>query len=205
MLFRSAEHAGCAALRGGDYFGVILFDAAPADGAAADGFFHRAEQNDVHQLAIVEALEKNWNEQRPVFVRLEEECDRARQDVDDQEAEEEEHGALDVSGGPDLRQVRDFLSERPEQQRAEEHQVDDRRDQWQGKLEDENIWQRDPAERAVFRAEERVAVLPEGLQRAEGPAETLANKLSRRFGSFGPGDRFLVVSDAPAEATQRDR
>ena len=97
-------------LGGGDDSGMILFDAAPADGAAADGFFHRPEQDDVHQLAIVEALKKNWNEQRPVFVRLEQECDRAGQDVDDQEAEEEEHGALDVGGGPDLRQVGDFLA-----------------------------------------------------------------------------------------------
>src|SRR5580704_13633612 len=119
-------------LGGGDYFGVFLFDAAPADGAAADGFLHRAEQNDVHQLAIVEALEKNRNEQRPVFVRLEEECDGTRQDVDDQEAEEKEHGALDVGGGPDLRQVRDLLAERPQQQRTEEHQVDDGRYQRQG-------------------------------------------------------------------------
>ena len=92
---------------------MIFFDAAPADGAAADGFFHRTEQDDVHQLAIVEALEKNWDEKRPVFMRLKQERDRSRENVDDEEAEEEKHGALDVGGGPDLRQVCDFLAERP--------------------------------------------------------------------------------------------
>src|SRR3984957_17771724 len=183
---------------------MVFFDAAPADGAAADGFLHRAEQNDVHQLAIVETLEKNWNEQRPVFVWLEQKRDRACENVDDQEAEEEEHGALDVGRRPNLREMRDFLPERPQQQRAEEHQVDDRRNQRQGKLEDENIGQRNPAERSEFRSEQRVAVLPERLQRAKRPAEALANELARGFGSFRPSDGFFVVADAPAEAAERD-
>ena len=72
------------------------------------------------------------------------------------------------------------------------------------KLKDENVGQRDPTERAEFRAEERVAVLPEGLQRSEGPAEALANELAGGFGRFGPGDGFFVVADAPAEAANRD-
>ena len=105
---------------------MILLDSAPADRAAADRFFHRAEQNDVHQLAIVEALQEDWDEKRPVFVRLEQERDRARQNVDDQEAEEKEHRALDVGGRPDLRKVRDLLAKRPQDQRAEKHQVDHR-------------------------------------------------------------------------------
>ena len=137
-------------------------------------------------------------------LRLEQERERAGQDVDDQEAEEEEDGAFDVCGRPDLRKVRDFLAERPQNQRAEEHQVDDRRNQRQSELEDENVGQRDPAERAVFRTEERVAVFPESLQRAEGPAEALANELAGGFGGFGPGDGFFVVADAPAEAADRD-
>src|SRR5260370_28277489 len=42
-------------------------------------------------------------------------------------------------------------------------------------------------------------MLPEGLQRAEGPAETLADELPGSFRSFGPGDGLFVVADAPAE------
>jgi hypothetical protein len=33
-------------------------DAAPADGTAADGFFDRAEKDDVHELAVIETLEE---------------------------------------------------------------------------------------------------------------------------------------------------
>src|ERR1700722_7194412 len=131
---------------------------------------------------------------------LEQKRQRAGQDIDDQEAKKEKYRALNVGGGPDLRQVRNFLTERPQQQGAEKHQIDDRRDQRKRKLEDENIGESDPAERPVFRAEERVAVFPECLQRAEGPTETLADELARGLGSFGPGDGFFVVADAPAEA-----
>ena len=71
-------------------------------------------------------------------------------------------------------------------------------------LKDENIRQRNPAERAVLGPEERVAVLPERLQRAKGPAESLANQSAGRFRSFGPGDGFFVITDAPAQAANPD-
>src|SRR5258707_7775687 len=47
-------------------------------------------------------------------------------------------------------------------------------------------------------------MLPERLQRAEGPAETLADELPRRFGSLGPGNGLFVVADAPPEAADSD-
>src|SRR6266567_8835771 len=47
-------------------------------------------------------------------------------------------------------------------------------------------------------------MLPERLQRAEGPAEALADELPRRFGSLGPGDGLFVVADAPPEAADSD-
>src|SRR5580658_1428949 len=131
------------------------FDATPADGAAADGFFDRAEKDDVHQLAIVEALEKDGDEERPVFFFLESKRESAGEHVDKQEAEEEDDGLFDVGGGPELREFSDSkLSETPEQQRAEEHQVDDRGDQRQHELEYKDIRQSDPAERALLGAEE---------------------------------------------------
>ena len=52
--------------------------------------------------------------------------------------------------------------------------------------------------------EKRVAVLPKGLQRAKSPAESLANEHARRVGSFSPGDGFLVIADAPAQAADGD-
>ena len=55
------------------------FDAAPAYRAALDGFFDGAEKDDVHHLAIVEALDDEREEERPVFVFLEGEGDDARE------------------------------------------------------------------------------------------------------------------------------
>src|SRR5436190_22873565 len=55
----------------GDAARGVRFDAAPADGAAAYGFFHGAEKDDVHELAIVEALQEDRDEQGPVFFLFE--------------------------------------------------------------------------------------------------------------------------------------
>src|SRR5260370_5806838 len=43
-------------------------------------------------------------------------------------------------------------------------------------------------------------MLPKGLQRTEGPAETLADELPGCFRSFRPGDGLFVVDNAPTEA-----
>src|SRR5262249_5231366 len=56
----------------------------------------------------------------------------------------------------------------------------------------------------MFRAKERVAMLPERLQRAERPAEALANELAWSFRSFGPGDGLLVIANAPAGTANGD-
>ena len=42
--------------RGFGFWG-LGFDAAPAYGAAVDGFFDGAEEDDVHHLSIIEALD----------------------------------------------------------------------------------------------------------------------------------------------------
>ena len=47
-------------------------------------------------------------------------------------------------------------------------------------------------------------MLPERLQRAKSPAKTLADQLAGRFRSFGPGNGFFVVADAPAKAADGD-
>src|SRR5579863_5457962 len=183
---------------------MIFLDAAPANRPSADGFLHGTEQNHVHQLAIVEALEKDGDQKCPIFMRLEKKRDRARQDVNDEEAEKEKHRSLHVGRGPDLGQVGHFLTKRPQHQRAKKHQVDDRRDERQEKLEHKYVWKCDPSKRAELWTEKRVAVLPERLQRAEGPAEALANELASGFRCLGPGYRFFVVADAPTEAANRD-
>src|ERR1700674_1522246 len=47
-------------------------------------------------------------------------------------------------------------------------------------------------------------MLPEGLQRAEGPAETLANELPGCLRSFCPRDGLFVISNAPTQAADSD-
>src|SRR5579875_326984 len=51
----------------------------------------------------------------------------------------------------------------------------------------------------------RVAVLPDRLERAERPAEPLANQRVNRFGHFGVTDGVLVVQDFPAFAANGER
>src|SRR5579859_3630183 len=47
-------------------------------------------------------------------------------------------------------------------------------------------------------------MLPERLEGAEGPAESLANKDAGSLRRFGPGDGFFFVVNVPAEATNGD-
>src|SRR5262245_21046485 len=44
-------------------------------------------------------------------------------------------------------------------------------------------------------------MLPERLQGAESPTETLADERAWSFRSLGPGDRAFFVGDAPTEAS----
>src|SRR6266403_5392952 len=88
-------------LGGGDGAGDFRFDAAPTYWAAAYGFFYGAEEDYVHELAIVEALQEHGDEQGPIFFLFEGEGEDAGQHVDQQEAEEKQHRALQVRSGGD--------------------------------------------------------------------------------------------------------
>src|SRR6267154_1982700 len=119
-------------LSGGDGARGFRFDAAPAYGAAAYGFFYGAEEDYVHQLAIVEALQEHRDEQGPVFFLFEGEGEDAGEHVDQQEAEEEKDGALEVRGGGrgEEREADDvILREAPGDYGAEKEQVDHRGDE----------------------------------------------------------------------------
>src|SRR6185437_14750977 len=93
------------------------------------------------------------------------------------------------------------LRESPEKNRKQEKKIDDGRDKRQQNLEQENVGQSDPAERAVARAADGVAMLPDGLERAKGPAEALANQTLDRVGNFGVADGVFVVENFPAMPT----
>ena len=83
---------------------------------------------------------------------------------------------------------------------GDEHDVDERRDQRQEHLEDEDVGQREEAHGLV--ADKGGAMLPDGLQGAEGPAEALAHEALGVDGrlSKGQGAVFVVDLAGPARA-----
>ena len=96
------------------------------------------------------------------------------------------------------------LREPPESDREQKQKIDDRRDERQQDLEQKNVGNRHPTERAVARPADGVAVLPDGLQRAECPAKALANQGFDGFGDFGAADGVFVIDDFPAVASDRE-
>src|SRR5882762_1555257 len=119
-------------LSGGDGARGFRFDAAPANGAAADGFLYRAEEDYVHELAIVEALQEHGDEEGPVFFLFKGEGEDAGKHVDQQKAEEKQHRALQVRGGSGREQRQPYdviLREAPGDYGTEKEQVDYRGDE----------------------------------------------------------------------------
>ena len=74
---------------------------------------------------------------------------------------------------------------------ASEHEVDEGRDQRQEHLEDEDVGQREEAHGLV--ADEGGAMLPDGLQGSEGPAEALAHQPLGVDGRLSKGQRAVFV------------
>src|SRR5580704_2946857 len=69
-----------------------LDHAPPANGASADGFLERAEQDDVHHLAVIEALQDERRQKRPVLASFEGEGDDAGKKIDQHKEREENQG-----------------------------------------------------------------------------------------------------------------
>src|SRR5262249_33057264 len=114
----------------------------------------------------------------------------------------EDQRTFNVLRGPELRQARDAkLGQAPEGDREQEQEIDYRRDQRQQNLEEKNIGYGDPTESSVAGLANGVAGFPDGLQRAEGPAEALANQGFDGLRDFGAADGIFVVENLPAFAT----
>ncbi len=62
----------------------LVLHATPSDRPPAHGFLYGAEQHDVHQLAVIETLQENGNQERPIFMEFQRERDHASEHVDDQ-------------------------------------------------------------------------------------------------------------------------
>src|ERR1700730_6151631 len=74
---------------GGRHRDLRLY-AAPPDRASLDGLLERAEQHYIHHLPIIEALEDEWREQRPVFVSFKSKSNDAGEEVDQHKKSEKD-------------------------------------------------------------------------------------------------------------------
>ena len=79
---------------------------------------------------------------------------------------------------------------------GDEHQVDERGDEREQDLEDEDVGQGEEAHGDVLR--DGSAVLEDGLQDAEGPAEALAHEAVHVDGGLGEGEGLVLVDDGVA-------
>ena len=77
---------------------------------------------------------------------------------------------------------------------GEEHEVDEGRDQRQEHLEDEDVGQGEIAHGLV--ADEGGAMLPDGLQDSEGPAEALAHEALGVDGGLSESEGAIFIVDA---------
>jgi len=79
---------------------------------------------------------------------------------------------------------------------GQEHDVDEGRNQGQQHLENENVWQGEQTHGRA--AQESDAMFPDSLQRAEGPAESLAHQAAHVERRLGESQRAVFVVDPPA-------
>src|SRR5262249_3350078 len=79
------------------------------------------------------------------------------------------------------------------EQTDDHEEIGQRDDERYDILKDQNIWQRDPAQPAVFPVDQSVPVLPERLHDPVAPAEALFEELFERFWRFGHRYGAVVV------------
>lgn len=127
------------------------FYSTPTYGASTDGFLHGTEEDDVHELAVIETLEEDGDEEGPILVAFKGEGNGASKNIDQQEAQEENHGTLNVGGSPKVGNLADVqLRQAPEEQAAEEEQINDGGDKGECDLKDHDVGQSDPAKGAML-------------------------------------------------------
>ena len=188
----------------GYFFGGLAhcggaFELVPRKWLAVDGTFQRLEEHDGEHLTVGKALDPDVAEEpevslaRRVFA-FERERQRGGGEVDHQEGEEEGQ-QLQQAGGRGGFGVEVFVDQVVDDA-EDEHQVDERGDQWQQDLKDEDVRQREEAHGAAVA--NGAAMLPDGLQDAEAPTEALAFEAVRVDGRLGEGERRVFVDDLVA-------
>ena len=111
-----------------------------------------------------------------------------------QEGEEEAEQLVEAGGGGGLGV--EVLVDEVVDDAGDEHEVDERREERQQDLEDEDVGQGEEAHGAVLG--DGAAVLEDGLQDAEGPAEALAHEAVHVDRGLGEGEGLVLVDDGVA-------
>ena len=168
----------------------------PAEGLAVDSALEGLEEDDGEELAVGKALQPDVEEEPAIaFVgwvaALEREGRRGGDKVDDHEGEEVESQLVEIVGrGGDgvIVAVDEIMDDA-----GDEHEVNEGRDERKQHLEDEDVGQGEEAHGLV--ADEGQAMLPDGLEDAEGPAEALSHKSAGVAGGLGEGQGAILVDD----------
>src|ERR1017187_8340404 len=176
----------------------------PGEVLAIDGAAQGFDEHEGEELAVGEALQPDVSEEPPVaavasVAALQGEGDDGGDEVDEQEHEEEQQQLIEA-GGVGRLGVEVFVPDEVLERTDDEHDVDEGRDQGQQDLEDEDVGQGDESERA-FAGKGR-AVLPDGLEDSEGPAEALAHEAVGGGGRLGKGQGAVLVLDLVAVLQQ---
>ena len=156
-------------------------DLPPGDQGSAKGAMEGPPHHDAEERAVNKALGKNPEGPSDRF-SVEAESEKGEKGVGKEEGEEEkkDKAAPAAKDGED------------------DEQVDHGRGRCEEDLEEPEAGHRDPAEGASARVKQGVAVFPEALEGAEGPAKALAEKAPHGFRAFSPADGTIRVGDAPA-------
>ena len=135
------------------------------------------EEDDGEELAVGEALNPDVEEEPAVafaggVFALEGEGEGGGSEVDDQEGEEEGEQLVEAVGRGSFGV--EVLVDQIVDDAGDEHEVDERGDERQKNLEDEDVGQSEQAHGAALADGSLVFI--DGLQDAEGPAESLAHQ-----------------------------
>lgn len=92
-----------------------------------------------------------------------------------------------------------------EQEGSDQHPIHHWADRHQEDLEKPDTRQAEPAKSAAPGVEDQVSMLPEALQRSEGPAKALFGQSREGFRRLGPGDGVGGVGNAKASPVKAER
>src|SRR3954468_24167169 len=187
---------------GGGEGAAAAFELAPADPAPPKRRRHRLDHDEVHKLAVDEALADQQQRRKAPLAAVDPEGEPAAQQIDGDEQQPEERHPTEVGVGLGPAVLSDPA---PSHHDAEhESQIDHRRHQGEQDLEQPGLRHADQSKAERPSLADRAAMLPQALQSAERPAESLPGEAAQSLRRLGPGNGVGIVGDPPAGALDGD-